>query len=263
MDFVRGDKDHLEGTVLLYSHITENSPHSEEDCEECIENAETRIIAAYVSTDLKIMSEFTTLPIEELVKGFEKERKSLQESYGIDKKSLVERVGVRVGRMKEMELKTLKGDVVNVGDFDCAIVCNLAIDATELLYFLRYQQQKKSRMEQMIDEIERQKNFSYRDFKGDLEPYLLNNFLIPLTTSIARQDEKAYEDVSRRFKQFSRDSPFYRDAEAICNLSKRLNEKSQTVITLIQAYLGKIVAIHNEEYEKAEQYKRDIARLNQ
>jgi len=236
MELIKGDGDNLEGRVIIYSKLSMASDDMASKYNKMFRDGQ--IFYIYASTDAAEFSQRTGIDMM----LFEK----VQRCMSIHDEEIKPMTFIYNG-ITDSEDELLAGteDIIFVGEYTTPSSCMIAAEDAFEFYMVNFEEQWH----------EGQRLLSYKDLAGTtIEKHIRSYFISPY----ARANGAEKKGIEQALLEFSKGSGFFDDVKALCRV---LESKDKNRDYLTDAYLEKITAIHNENYEHAARIRDKISAL--
>jgi hypothetical protein len=250
---IRGNENDLKGKATIYSEF---------ECDGCngynINNPP--IIAGYLSTDVIDFIEKTNISkefideifsIKDLKSFFEKKDNTANQNFNSTIK-----MGSFFGPLHKSKLEIMTSgsleDIVFTGKYANIGNCHHSVFLGYETYLTKFEDQIIKNLQ--LDIRNSQFNSivpkkSYEEIRGDeIYSYLMDNYIIKIMDNPKERNFKNY--MLGALVEFGKKSPYFDDIIKIAKILR--NEKLQKdEINILDLYMNKITAIHQEKYEEA------------
>jgi len=240
MEFVWGNEDRLEGYVNIYSEYTLRDPkpiflvnvtatphvlfHNAE-----LEEAETKI-ETEIATTCRLME-----------KSIDKRNYKLFETFSL--------IGALAAA--EEEIPDISNELLFTGRYNRKQDCLKAVQEGMEYYLQKF-------YSQMFKKHVDNKEGVYWKINGKgIKKHISGRYITPMLKAVKKKDDEDYWSLKHRFRRFSEGAPFELDIFRLCKLIEVKAPKR-----LIKAYVNKITAIHEQDYETAAKMRDKIAKMN-
>ncbi len=252
IELTRGDKESLEGRVVIYGRVIGNQGSTDLTSRA----PEATILALYAATNrtdfvsspfLNGLSPKSLRDLERITADMER----ISEAFPMDasaKPIKVYSTFLQKVQSKE-ELFAGSEDIVFVGEYHNASICRMALSKVLELYIFRFGDQAitKSGMSPSKKGAAKSHPVTYKDIQGkDMLNHISTNYVRQMLDAQKRGDKEEFLRLKRELVLFGLTAPFSSDLFALC--AEMENNGKTPNLPLIEAYVGKISAIHLEDY---------------
>jgi hypothetical protein len=167
----------------------------------------------------------------------------------------------------EQEILDEEGDVFFTGIFKNIGNAVLSVNALPILYQARYREQEhqkvRNEIEHLINQIEQtgvsSDNQSFQMQGVNAEEKLLKEFIPNML--YWRKEPHSFSDAENQFRSFMKGYQFQEDVDAIIRIIGSKSELGSNDYKLLELYAKKISSIKDEDFFAAENYSKEIQKL--
>lgn len=267
---IRGDEDNLEGRVVVYGRFVVDKGVS--DLASRLPTG--TIFAMYAATN---RADFLSNPFFERHGMSPESLKALDEITAEIESSVEEHskaANIKLFQVyathlpefqSEKELSVGSEDLVFVGKYHSQEICVMALSKGLELYILHFEDQTRKKLGMNSfkkGDANVSPSVTYQDITGEKILHYISTTHVGPMLDAQRQDNKGeFNRLKREFVLFGLRAPFATDLFDLCGEIE--NNGTQPNLPLIEAYVGKISAIHSEDYAVAGKHHSKIIELKQ
>ncbi|HEX2957681.1 MAG TPA: hypothetical protein VHO70_12675 [Chitinispirillaceae bacterium] len=167
----------------------------------------------------------------------------------------------------EQEILDQEGDVFFTGIFKNVGNAVLSVNALPILYQARFREQEhqkvRNEIENLINQIEQADvpsgSQTIKTPGVNAEERLLKEFIPNML--YWRKESHSFTSAEQQFRSFMKGYQFQEDVEAIIKIIGSKNELGKDEYKLLELYAKKIASIKEEDFSAAENYSKEIQRL--
>ena len=257
-------KDDLEGKVVIYSKYIGEPAEIEFSIDADIKLPKLEIdngqfLTMYCTTDsLEFMSK--TGVTEEIINHFNNEIFDLARQKAIEENRVIKMHALMsIYNSKEEIVSFNPDEILFTGEYSNVSRCMKSVKMGLDYYVMQLVEQMSRKIGFNISDIEtKDSKITYNDIhKDSRKQYIMDHYIVPMIDSAITDDAIRFSFTQEQFIDFSspEHSDITNDALNLCILIKDSGKKQNT--ELIDAYVCKMVALINEDYDSAAE-KRDL-----
>jgi hypothetical protein len=174
----------------------------------------------------------------------------------------------------EEEMLRGDADVYFLGHFTVLSHAHLCVNSFPIIYQAYFREQEQLAMEReiaaLLETIENPKKketveakdaegLRIRNFKGDVEAYLLKDLVPKMIYSLG--DKLEYGKALEQFKSFMGDFGYPEDMQAIVSLIESTPPHDAMVLKKLELLVAKIEALQKEDYEKLDRIRNQLSQM--
>lgn len=251
-EFKKGDTNNLEGKLLVYAFLDKTGIELPRGIEV------VKYPAMYASTSPLDIFYFKGCKrnryMENIWQNLNNEMSSMAEKNNIKTLQIfcVPSVLETLDNIQEID-----GDVLYAGRVNHLVLIPPLLTDLVSAYMINYASQLEKRIG--VEDISSlSATGNYRDYNPEKLKRVLYDMVGRLMDAVNKRDEKEEKMVVREIRECTKGSVFFPD---IVNLVGIARTHKRRKLDLISAYIDKIVAIYDENYEKAARLKKEIERM--
>jgi len=262
IDLIRGDVENLEGKVTIYTRLKNDETDSSCDCSDqnCAGKERNGFPAFYLTTDILDIADKLGFDAEPLKKIVEESTRKQEDALKKRKIKIIKLFFLPIFYRNENDILNNSGDIIRVAGQYNDHNCGRILQNAESLYggILASQLENKWNLSSLDPERNESQSSPGVYEGGEIGNHLLKEYLIPMMDEINHRGGREIDSLREDLISFGGKHPTL--MPDILTLS-HIVEKNGNDRKLIQFYINKIDAIHQERYESAAKYRDNIIKL--